>query len=79
MLQAVTVLCPWAQSITTGPGEESNIPVASTNLCGVRTGKPGAGLGWTEPRMEAVVGLVDRRLHLRGYVGGVRKRDSKFV
>ena len=53
--------------------------IHSTNLCDVRIGKPGAGLGWTEPRMESVVGLVDRRLHLRGYVGGVRMRDSKFI
>merc|ERR1711931_450378 len=33
-------------------------------------GNAGAGLGWTEPRMEEFVGLVDRRKHLRGYVGG---------
>jgi len=44
----------------------------------IRIGKPGAGLGWTEPRMEEFVGLVDRRKHMRGYVGGVRKRDCKF-
>eukprot|EP00091_Calanus_sinicus_P016567 TRINITY_DN359_c0_g1_i4.p1 TRINITY_DN359_c0_g1~~TRINITY_DN359_c0_g1_i4.p1 ORF type:complete len:169 (-),score=46.85 TRINITY_DN359_c0_g1_i4:65-571(-) len=44
-----------------------------------RSTKPGAGLGWTEPRMEAFLGLVDRRLRLPGYVGGVKKRDSKFA
>ena len=43
-----------------------------------RIGKPGAGLGWTEPRMEEFVGLVDRRKHLPGYVGGVKKRECKF-
>eukprot|EP00091_Calanus_sinicus_P021463 TRINITY_DN636_c0_g1_i3.p1 TRINITY_DN636_c0_g1~~TRINITY_DN636_c0_g1_i3.p1 ORF type:complete len:137 (-),score=37.20 TRINITY_DN636_c0_g1_i3:148-558(-) len=41
--------------------------------------KPGAGLGWTEPRHESSLGLVDIRLHLPGYVGGVKKRDSKFL
>ena len=41
--------------------------------------KPGAGLGWTEPRCESALGLVDIRLHIPGYVGGVKKRDSKFL
>merc|ERR1711892_112022 len=44
-----------------------------------RFGKPGAGLGWTEPRCESALGMVDRRMNLRGYVGGIKKRDSKFA
>jgi hypothetical protein len=36
----------------------------------------GAGVGWKEPRMESFLGLVVRRLHLQGYFGGVKKRDS---
>merc|ERR1739848_435558 len=40
--------------------------------------KPGAGLGWTEPRMEKFIGQVDRRKLLPGYIGGVRLRDSVF-
>ena len=48
-------------------------------MLGPRSNKPGAGLGWTEPRMESFLGLVDKRLHLPGYVGGVKKRDSKFA
>jgi len=40
--------------------------------------KPGSGLGWTEPRMEAFIGCVDKRLSLKGYIGGVKKRESKF-
>lgn len=45
----------------------------------VRKKKPGAGIGWTEPRKEAVIGLVDIRLSLPGYVGGVKKRDSQVA
>merc|ERR1712055_790120 len=41
-----------------------------------RSGKPGSGLGWMEPRMESFIGLVDRRKKLRGYIGGVKKRES---
>merc|ERR1712179_501949 len=41
--------------------------------------KPGEGLGWsTEPRKEAVIGFVDRRLTLKGYIGGV-KTESQDV
>merc|ERR1711874_333876 len=60
-------------------GTDCKVPMGSVYNNWTRIGKPGAGLGWTEPRMESVVGLVDRRLHLRGYVRGVRKRDSKFT
>ena len=38
--------------------------------------KPGAGIGWTEPRMEYFIGMVDIRKRLPGYVGGVKLRDS---
>merc|ERR1711970_118156 len=44
-----------------------------------RSGKPGSGLGWMEPRMESFIGLVDRRKKLRGYIGGVKKRESIFA
>merc|ERR1712128_321522 len=43
-----------------------------------RSNKPGAGIGWTEPRMESYLGMVDRRKRLPGYVGGVKLRDSIF-
>merc|ERR1711863_162196 len=43
-----------------------------------RRAKPGAGLGWTQPRMEHVIGCVDRRKTLPGYIGGVKIRDSVF-
>merc|ERR1711970_1274997 len=59
-------------------GNAEKIPMSSVYNNWTRIGKPGAGLGWTEPRMEEFVGLVDRRKHLPGYVGGVKKRDSKF-
>ena len=42
--------------------------------------KAGGDLSWsTEPRTEyfVSVGCVDRRLTLPGYVGGVKKRESK--
>jgi len=41
--------------------------------------KPGGGLGWSQPRMESVIGCVDRRKFLPGYVGGVKMRDSVFA
>ena len=41
--------------------------------------KPGAGLGWMEPRMESFLGLMDRRRTLRGYIGGVKIRESQFA
>ena len=41
--------------------------------------KPGAGIGWTEPRNEAAMGLFDIRKHLKGYIGGVKKRDTMFA
>merc|ERR1712098_73641 len=59
-------------------GNAEKVPMSSVYNNWTRIGKPGAGLGWTEPRMEEFVGLVDRRKHLRGYVGGIRKRDCKF-
>jgi len=43
-----------------------------------RSNKPGAGLGWTEPRKESFLGLVDRRKVLPGYIGGVKIRESVF-
>jgi hypothetical protein len=56
-----------------------SFPFLEISFPGPRNNKPGAGLGWTEPRMESYIGMVDRRLHLPGYIGGVKKRDSKFV
>eukprot|EP00092_Neocalanus_flemingeri_P035987 GFUD01039185.1.p1 GENE.GFUD01039185.1~~GFUD01039185.1.p1 ORF type:complete len:173 (+),score=23.77 GFUD01039185.1:56-574(+) len=44
-----------------------------------RSNKPGAGIGWTEPRVESFIGMVDRRKRLPGYVGGVKLRDSVFA
>ena len=41
--------------------------------------KPGGGLGWSQPRMESVIGCVDRRKFLPGYIGGVKMRDSVFA
>ena len=41
--------------------------------------KPGGGLGWSQPRMESVIGCVDRRKFLPGYIGGVKMRDSIFA
>merc|ERR1712241_1020362 len=41
--------------------------------------KPGGGLGWSQPRMESVIGCVDRRKFLPGYIGGVKIRDSVFA
>lgn len=41
-----------------------------------RINKPGAGIGWTEPRHEASLGFVDRRRHLPGYVGGKKLRET---
>jgi len=54
----------WCQrsSLTRYPGPMSN--------------KPGSGLGWTEPRHEASLGLVDRRKHLPGYIGGKKVRET---
>merc|ERR1712002_61479 len=52
---------------------------ANTRCPIFRSGKPGSGLGWMEPRMEAFIGLVDRRKTLRGYIGGVKKRESIFA
>ena len=39
----------------------------------------GGGLGWSQPRMESVIGCVDRRKFLPGYIGGVKIRDSVFA
>ena len=52
------------------PGDEYRQPF--------RSYKPGAGIGWTEPRMESFIGMVDIRKRLPGYVGGVKLRDSVF-
>ena len=54
-------------------------PQAFTRSPLVRWSKPGAGLGWCEPRMESVIGCVDRRKTLPGYIGGVKIRDSVFA
>jgi len=53
------------------PGDEYREFRASRN-------KPGAGLGWTQPRKERVIGQVDIRKTLPGYIGGVKIRDSIF-
>jgi len=42
----------------------------------IQTTKTYNGIGWTEPRAEEVLGFVDRRKHLPGYVGGRRLRES---
>merc|ERR1712183_122571 len=47
--------------------------------CPIYRSKPGAGLGWMEPRMESFLGLLDRRRTLRGYIGGVKIRESQFA
>merc|ERR1712154_167282 len=36
-------------------------------------------LGWTQPRKESVIGYVDIRKTLPGYIGGVKIRDSMFA
>ena len=36
------------------------------------------GLGSSQPRMEHVIGCVDRRKTLPGYIGGIKIRDSVF-
>ena len=93
VLQVMSTKPPWTQSITTRsnvPLDQStlsaqysgNFPrfkTRTTSPIYLRSNKPGAGLGWTEPRNESSLGLVDRRLHLQGYIGGVKKRDSKFA
>jgi len=44
----------------------------------IQTTKTYNHIGWTEPRAEEVLGFVDRRRHLPGYIGGRRLRDSIF-
>jgi len=42
--------------------------------------KPSTTLGLrTIPRAEAFIGFVDVRKKLRGYIGGVKKRECKFL
>merc|ERR1712150_435000 len=41
----------------------------------IQTTKTYNGIGWTEPRAEDVLGFVDRRRHLPGYVGGRPLRE----
>ena len=36
-------------------------------------------LGSSQPRMESVIGCVDIRKTLPGYIGGVKIRDSVFA
>merc|ERR1712141_927463 len=38
--------------------------------------KPGGGIGWTDPRNEKAIGYPDIRKKLKGYIGGVKKRDT---
>ena len=45
----------------------------------MRRVKPGSGLGWYQPRVESVIGYVDIRKTLPGYIGGVKIRDSVFA
>ena len=71
--------CPFGPANTNIQVTFPRIKSLTTSAPDLRSNKPGAGLGWTEPRVESFLGLVDRRLHLHGYVGGVKKRDSKFV
>ena len=44
-----------------------------------RRQKPGAGIGWTEPRNEKAIGFMDIRKTLKGYIGGVKIRESLFA
>jgi len=61
---------------------ESTLPAClstcmNINRCPLfRCNKPGAGLGWIEPRHEPSLGYSDKRRHIPGYIGGVRLRDS---
>ena len=57
------------------PRQRSNSGVPRPRLTAY---KPGAGIGWTEPRMEYFIGRVDVRKTLPGYVGGVKLRDTIF-
>ena len=41
--------------------------------------KPGGGIGWTDPRNEKAIGFTDIRKKLKGYIGGVKKRDTMFA
>ena len=36
-------------------------------------------LGWSQPRKESVIGYVDIRKTLPGYIGGVNIRESVFA
>ena len=45
----------------------------------IRRYKPGSGLGATQPRMEHVIGCVDRRKTLPGYIGGKKIRETVFA
>eukprot|EP00092_Neocalanus_flemingeri_P041587 GFUD01045291.1.p1 GENE.GFUD01045291.1~~GFUD01045291.1.p1 ORF type:complete len:169 (+),score=40.83 GFUD01045291.1:68-574(+) len=51
---------------------------ANTRCPIFRSNKPGAGLGWTEPRMESFIGLTDKRMNLRGYCGGIKDRENRL-
>merc|ERR1712071_108070 len=62
----------------TEPKQDRRSVVSATREFQSSKYKPGAGIGWTEPRNEAALGLVDRRRHLPGYIGGVKIRDSIF-
>jgi len=43
-----------------------------------RRSRLGYGLGSSQPRMEHIIGCVDRRKTLPGYIGGIKIRDSVF-
>merc|ERR1712098_248888 len=47
-----------------------------TTVQRLRAIKPWSGIGWTEPRREATMGMVDIRKTLHGYVRGIKMRDS---
>merc|ERR1712168_111546 len=60
-----------AKKVDLKPSTCSGLP--SNN---VKRQKPGAGIGWTEPRNENAIGFMDIRKKLRGYIGGVKIRES---
>ena len=51
----------------------------SNFICNFSLNKPGKGIGWTDPRNEKAIGFLDIRKQLKGYIGGVKKRDTMFA
>ena len=61
------------------PGRSENILWLKNIFIDKKYFIAGGGLGWSQPRMESVIGCVDRRKFLPGYIGGVKIRDSVFA